>query len=54
MIDNYPHRSIDVTDLTFDLDSPRLVEFGRRADTTEVEVIRLLWDAMDVRELCWQ
>ena len=51
MINRYHLSRIDVTDLVFDLNSPRLVEFGLRADTTEREVIRFLWDAMDVREL---
>ena len=40
-----------VSDLSFDLKNPRLPEFDLPNDSTEVDVIRVLWEAMDVREL---
>lgn len=40
-----------VSDLTFDFKNPRLPEFGLTSNSTEDEVIRVLWQAMDVREL---
>ncbi len=40
-----------VTDLEFDLKNPRLVEFDLTNNSTESDVIRVLWDAMDVKEL---
>lgn len=40
-----------VSDLTFDCNNPRLPEFGLTRNSTEAEVIRVLWTAMDVREL---
>ena len=43
--------SIAVSELTFDLNNPRLLEFGLTESSTETDVIRVLWDAMDVREL---
>ena len=42
---------VAVMDLTFDLKNPRLPEFGLTKESTELEVIKVLWDAMDVREL---
>ena len=45
------HRRVEVSDLVFDLNNPRLSGYDLGADTTEAEVIRVLWDAMDVREL---
>ena len=42
---------MSVADLVFDRRNPRLPEFGLSASTTDEEVIRILWDAMDVREL---
>lgn len=44
-------RPMPVSDLTFDVKNPRLPEFGLTKDSTEAEVIKVLWDAMDVREL---
>lgn len=38
-------------DLYFDHHNPRLVEFGITAKTSEAEIVQILWDAMDVREL---
>lgn len=40
-----------VSDLEFDLKNPRLAEFGLTGRSTEVEVIKVLWETMDVREL---
>ncbi len=40
-----------VSDLAFDLKNPRLPEFDLTRNPTETEVIRVLWDAMDVKEL---
>ena len=40
-----------VSDLSFDLENPRLPEFDLSKDTTDVDVISVLWQAMDVREL---
>ena len=40
-----------VADLSFDLKNPRLPEFDLTDNSEEVEVIRVLWEAMDVREL---
>ena len=40
-----------VSDLTFDLKNPRLPEFDLTDNATETEVIKVLWEAMDVKEL---
>ena len=40
-----------VSELTFDRKNPRLVEFGLTDRTPEDKVRRILWEAMDVREL---
>ena len=40
-----------VSDLTFDLKNPRLPEFDLPDSATETEVIKVLWEAMDVREV---
>lgn len=42
---------MSVSELTFDYKNPRLPEFGLHSETPETEIIRILWDAMDVREL---
>lgn len=42
---------MSVSELTFDYKNPRLPEFGLHSETPEKEIIRILWDAMDVREL---
>ena len=47
---NAPEK-IRVSDLTFDLKNPRLSEYELTPSPTDVEIIRLLWDTMDVREL---
>lgn len=38
-------------ELEFDRSNPRLAEYGVSPNSTDEEVIRILWDAMDVREL---
>ena len=40
-----------VSALTFDLKNPRLPEFDLTDNSTEAEVIQVLWEAMDVQEL---
>lgn len=40
-----------VSDLTFDRENPRLLEFKIGVKASEIDVIRILWEAMDVREL---
>ncbi len=40
-----------VSDLTFDLKNSRLPEFGLTDNATETDVIKILWEAMDVEEL---
>ena len=43
--------SIRVSELVFDRKNPRLPEFDLSNDAEESEVVRVLWEAMDVREL---
>lgn len=43
--------TMPVSELSFDVENPRLVEFGLTTASTEKDVIRILWDAMDVSEL---
>ena len=43
--------SMKVSDLAFDIKNPRLAEFDLTDNSTEAEVIWVLWEAMDVREL---
>ncbi len=40
-----------VSDLSFDVKNPRLPEFDLTDNATETDVIRVLWEAMDVREV---
>ena len=42
---------MDVSELTFDTSNPRLPEFDLSANAKEADVIKVLWDAMDVEEL---
>ena len=44
-------RWIKVSDLVFDIKNPRLAEYDLSVKSSEAEVIKVLWDAMDVREL---
>ena len=44
-------QTVAATDLGFDFQNPRLPEFELTGSSTESDVVRVLWDAMDVREL---
>ena len=44
-------KMMKVSDLVFDLKNPRLVEFDLTDNSTEDEVLQILWEAMDVREV---
>ncbi len=43
--------SLKVSDLAFDYKNPRLTEFNLTPTTSEAEVVRVLWETMDVKEL---
>ena len=43
--------SMKVSDLAFDFENPRLLDFDLASNPTEADVIRVLWDTMDVNEL---
>ncbi len=42
---------IEVSDLRFDLKNPRLAEYDLSANSNEVDVVKVLWEVMDVMEL---
>ncbi|MDE0142217.1 MAG: hypothetical protein OXI80_01390 [Caldilineaceae bacterium] len=42
---------MNVSELAFDLNNPRLVEFEEVGSATDEEVIKILWELMDVREV---
>lgn len=42
---------LPVSELHFDKSNPRLAEYGIDSDTPESDILQILWDAMDVREL---
>lgn len=42
---------IAVSELNFDKNNPRLAEFGIAENTSESEILTILWESMDVREL---
>ena len=42
---------IPVNDLHFDRDNPRLAEYGVLPSSTDEDILKILWDAMDIREL---
>jgi hypothetical protein len=44
-------RKFKTKDLHFDHKNPRLAEYGITSKTPESEILKILWDAMDVREL---
>ena len=50
-MDNTDVTLVNVAELAFDTSNPRLVEFGLSEDSTSDEIIKILWDAMDVEEL---
>ena len=43
--------NLPVSDLHFDRENPRLVEFGIKSTTPEKAILSILWEAMDVMEL---
>ena len=43
--------TVKVKDLHFDRSNPRLAEYGISPRSTDEEILVILWDAMDVREL---
>lgn len=42
---------IPTAELHFDFENPRLVECGLSKKSTEDDIVKLLWDAMDVKEI---
>lgn len=50
-MDSEEIKIMEVSELAFDLKNPRLVEFDLTENTTDEEVIQILWEAMDVREV---
>ena len=44
-------KMMEVSELAFDLENPRLVEFDLPKKSTDEDVIKVLWEAMDVREV---
>lgn len=50
-MDDVSVTTIAVSKLDFDLKNPRLPEFHLTSSATEGDVIKVLWEAMDVREL---
>lgn len=43
--------TLKTSDLHFDRENPRLAEYGITSTTPEDEILKTLWEAMDVREL---
>lgn len=50
-MDANPVERLPVSTLSFDPKNPRLPEFELTDDSAESEIMQVLWDAMDVREL---
>lgn len=46
-----PPTTLPTADLHFDRENPRLAEYGITRSTTDDDIISILWDAMDVKEL---
>lgn len=44
-------QQVAARELCFDHSNPRLAEYGIESTTSEDEILKILWDAMDVREL---
>lgn len=42
---------VNTEELCFDHDNPRLAEYGISQSTPESEILKILWEAMDIREL---
>jgi hypothetical protein len=51
MKENFKPQDFKVSSLEFDRENPRLKEYGIEPGTTEEEILKILWDAMDVMEL---
>ena len=50
-MDNSTIKWIDTDDLSFDFKNPRMVEFDLSGRRTDEDMIKLLWETMDVREV---
>ena len=50
-MNNRQTKPMRVSDLVFDVKNPRLPEFDLTESATDSDVIRVLWETMDVREL---
>lgn len=44
-------KTLKIAELEFDRENPRLAEFSISKNTTDEEIIEILWEAMDVKEL---
>ena len=51
MTKNNTVTSMKPDELHFDWKNPRMAEFGITQNTSDNFILRILWDAMDVREL---
>lgn len=51
MSTNVPAQLVPVDNLHFDRENPRLAEYGVTPSTSENDILAILWEAMDVREL---
>ena len=47
----YDIKDIELTNLDFDKENPRLVEFSIHPKSSEEEIIKILWEAMDAKEI---
>ena len=50
-MNSHDSERISISDLAFDLKNPRLVEYYLTEDSSDSDVMALLWEAMDVREI---
>ncbi len=44
-------RSIEVKELDFDRKNPRLIEYGIKSNATDEDLLKVLWETMDVMEI---
>lgn len=51
MSSNLHTQLLKVEELHFDHSNPRLAEYGITSATSEADILKILWDTMDVREL---
>lgn len=42
---------INTSELQFDRENPRLAEYGITKDTLDIDIVRILWEEMDVEEI---